>query len=103
MPAITTGLERLPRNRTSDSQPAARFPATPNISASPMTCVAFSREKSFCFCRNSTPQSLTACWVIYKNAVDIAMTHIPGCLNTHFWSSLVGFLSMSRTGSPESS
>ena len=29
----------------------------------PITCAASFREKAFCFCRNRTPQSLTACCV----------------------------------------
>ena len=61
---MTTGRARFPWNRRSEIQPARRLPTTPKASEMPMICVALSSEKVFCFWRNSTPQSLTACWVM---------------------------------------
>ncbi len=81
---MTAGLILSPLNTVSDSHPAITVPSTPNAAEKAIICVALSRENIFAFWRKSTPQPATAYFVIYMNALETAIIHIPGWVRTIF-------------------
>ena len=85
-PDSIAGFILSPLNTVSDSHPASTVPSTPNTAEKAIICDAASIENIFSFCRNSTPHPATAYLVIYTNADEAEIIHIPGCFSTSFWT-----------------
>ena len=84
IPDRTAGLTLSPLNNLSESQPARTVPSMPKTAEKAMTCEASASSNPRAFCRKSTPHPATAYFVMYMNALDNAITHIPGCFRTIF-------------------